>query len=577
MSAGRCARAALTVLLAGATAVAGTLALAEPAAAKRYWVPHSGVLVVHGHGYGHGHGMSQYGAEGAARAGKSYRQILRFYYPGTRRDRAKGSLRVLLTADTTSAVTVRARRGLTVRDLAGRGRTWDLPTRRGVDRWRITPSRKAPARSAVQLHDRSGWHQWRVPGRDLLRGDGQFSAHGDPVALLLPSGYARRYHGVLRSESPHRGAATRDTVNVVSLDQYVRGVLPAEMPTSWSRAALKAQAVAARTYATFGRNADHDRYWHVCDTTACQVYDGVGVETGRGNRAVRRTAHEIRAFHGRPAFTQFSSSSGGWTADGGYPYLPARRDRFDGWGGNANHDWTVRVEAASLQRRYPQLGRLRFVAVKRRDGHGQWGGRALQLRLAGSRGEVALTGEELRSVLGLRSSWLTPQHTPIMRAWQGAGGGAPSPVGTPRRPERQVRSGTGLTGARQLFTRGQMYWSRRTGAHGLHGPVLGYYRRVGGVGSRLGFPATRVAESFRGGGKAMFQRGLVVHADRAGTHAVTGAILRAYRREGFAKGGLGYPTTGVREIRLGKRMRFQRGRITFVKRTDEVHVVNHGD
>jgi len=567
----------VTAVLAAATATALVTAGPAPTAdAKRYWVPHSGRLVVHGHGYGHGHGMSQYGAEGAARAGRSYHQILDFYYPGTRRGRVGGPMRVLVTADTSPQLTVRAGRGLTVRDLAGRGATWDLPDRRQVDRWRIRAARGDGSRSSVQLHNRSGWHRWSVPGRRLLRGDGQFSAHGRPIALLLPGGDSRRYRGVLRSVAPYRGATARDTVNVVSLDQYARGVLPAEMPTSWSRSALKAQAVAVRTYAAFGRRANRERYWHVCDTTACQVYAGARVETGRGNRAVRRTRHEIRTWKGRPAFTQFSSSSGGWTASGGKRYLPARRDRFDGWAGNANHDWTAKVRVSSLQRSFPELGRLRYLSVRNRDGHGEWGGRVQQLALSGSRGRVRLSGEDLRFTAGLRSSWFTPQLTPIMRAWQQRGGGAPSPVGTPRRPEVKVRSGTGLTGARQVFTKGQMYWSRRTGAHGLRGAVLGFYRRAGGVGSRYGFPTTRVVASYRHGRKAMFQRGLVLHGDRTGTHAVTGNILRGYRRAGFAKGGLGYPTTQVRTIDIGKRARFQRGRITWIERTDRIRVVNRG-
>ncbi|MBA3718828.1 MAG: SpoIID/LytB domain-containing protein [Nocardioidaceae bacterium] len=552
--------------------VAVTLLVApSTAAAKRYWVPYTGTLAVEGHGYGHGRGMSQYGAEGAARAGKSTGQILDFYYRGTKSGKTGGPLRVLVTKDTTSQVTVAARRKLAVRDLAD-GRAWRLPRRPKIDQWRITPARGQAVKSAVQFHNRAGWQRWPVPGRTLLRGVGQFTAGGAPIGLVLPNGEVRRYRGILRATPPYRGAGIRDTVNVVSLDQYVRGVLPAEMPTSWSMAALRAQAVAARTYAAYGRRANRSRYWHVCDTTTCQVYGGVRAETKRGNQAVLGTARTIRKWHGRPALTQFSSSSGGWTVSGGRPYLRARADRFDGWQGNANHRWRTRVDSARLERRFGELGRLQHLTVRNRDGHGAWGGRVQQVVLHGRRRTVGLSGESLRFALGLRSSWVTFGKPPIIAAWQRLGGAKKSPFGRPIGAESRVRNDNGLTGARHAFTKGRMYWSKRTGAHGLRGAVLTYYQRHGGVRSSLGFPNHPYAKTDGGGHKAQFQGGAVIHHDRWGAHAVTGRILRAYRRHGFVNGRLGYPTTEVRRIDVGRRVKFQHGRITWLRRSGQIDV-----
>ncbi len=550
-------------------------ATAAPVAAKRYWVPYSGVVVIDGHGYGHGRGMSQYGAEGAARAGRSTGEILDFYYPGTRPAELEGPLRVLITADTSPQLTVRARPGLVVRDRRDK-QAWTLPDN-GADQWRIAPSREDAAVSAVQFHDAKGWHRWQVPGRTVLRGDGQFAAGGKPVGLVLPGGTVRQYRGALRAASPFRGASSRDTVNVVSLDDYVRGVLPREMPTSWSMAALKAQAVAARTYAAFGRHANRTRYWHVCDTTSCQVYGGVDAETERGNQAVSATARRVLLFNDRPAFTQFASSSGGWTVHGGQPYLPAKADPYDDWAGNPNHDWQARVDTGTLERTFPELGRLESVAVTKRDGHGDWGGRVLQVVLSGTKGDVAMSGEAFRYALGLRSSWFTMQLTPIMRAWKRQGGATSSPVGAPQRAETRASNARGLTGARQEFSHGRMYWSKRTGARALRGAVLAYYLRAGGVQSFLGFPTGRLDRTYDGGRKAAFQGGVVVAHDRTGTHAVTGAILAAYRRHGSVRGPLGYPTTDVRRIEVGRRVRFEHGRITWLRDTREVEVVVRGD
>ena len=283
----------VAVAVAGLTAAATLPLLQAPASAEPDRLRGAGAFVVRGHGYGHGHGMSQFGAEGAARAGLSSRQILRFYYPHTRPDRVGGWLRVLLTADSSTDVTVLPARRLVVRDLAD-GATWRLPTKAARARaWRIVPTAGNAARSTVQVRDASGWERWNLPGpRKVLRGDGQFGATG-PIRLVLPDGSVRAYRGMLRSASPQPRSGLRDTVNVASFDQYVRGVLAAEMPSSWSPAALKAQAVAARSFAAYARRAAGGNHWQVCDTTTCQVYGGVAAETPATNDAVVSTARVI--------------------------------------------------------------------------------------------------------------------------------------------------------------------------------------------------------------------------------------------------------------------------------------------
>ncbi len=81
----------------------------------------------------------------------------------------------------------------------------------------------------------------------------------------------------------------QNTINALPLDDYVKGVVPREMPTSWEAAAVRAQAVAARTYAAFDRAAHSTRSYHTCDTTSCQVYGGLAAEDSRGNAAVVAT------------------------------------------------------------------------------------------------------------------------------------------------------------------------------------------------------------------------------------------------------------------------------------------------
>ncbi|MGA9748260.1 MAG: SpoIID/LytB domain-containing protein [Nocardioides sp.] len=369
---------------------------------QSYWIPVNDKVVVRGHGYGHGHGMSQYGAYGAARQGLSADQIVGFYYPGTTLSQARGRIRVLISADTTDDVVVSPVAGLRVRDRGART-TYPLPTPDGVTRWRATLDGGSPV---LDYLVGSSWTRWLPDGVPALAGDLQFQAGRTPLTLWTPQG-ERVYRGKLRAASPTPGSTRRDTVNVVRLDDYIRGVLPAEMPPGWAPEAVKAQALAARTYAAWSRARAKKRYYQVCDTTACQVYAGADAEHPLADAAVAATSRQVLAWDGAPAFTQFSSSSGGWTAAGSVPYLPAQVDPYDAHDANPNNTWSVTLDVGRLERAYPALGELRRIRVTARDGNGDWSGRVTALQLDGTRADRTLTGDSFRWAFGLRSTWFT--------------------------------------------------------------------------------------------------------------------------------------------------------------------------
>jgi len=371
---------------------------------QTFTVPASGKFSFAGHGFGHGHGMSQYGAEGAARKGLTYQQILAFYYPHTALKRTSGKIRVLITADTSRDLKIVAQKGLRVVDRRS-GKSYALPYKKRINKWRLTVRHR---RTIVQFHTKA-WHRYRVGKKKLghLKGVGEFRARSGRLTLITPSGRAG-YRGALRAAAPKKGSTDRDTVNVLSIGKYVRGVVPREMPTSWHAAAVRAQAVAARTYALFERAEFANRYYQICDTTSCQVYGGLGDETSGGNAAVKATAGRYLAYKGGPAFTQFSASSGGWTSDGGKPYLPAQADPYDDWSGNYVHSWSVAANASVLERRFPALGTLEKITITSRTGGGQWQGRVLTATLTGTAGSVDVTGSDIAGAYGLRSTWFMP-------------------------------------------------------------------------------------------------------------------------------------------------------------------------
>jgi stage II sporulation protein D len=386
-----------TRLLAVASAAALTLVSVPAQAAENSWtVPRQAWVTIKGHGYGHGHGMSQYGAEGAGRQGLGYRRIVEFYYPHTRWGVAKGPVSVLISADTTDDLVVGARSGLRVRGTAGGGFT-TLPDN-GTTRWRIT--RWGDGVNHVGYLRNGTWRHYTA-----LSGQGEFSAGGAPITLVTPSG-ARQYRGRLRAAAPSAGAVARDTVNILPLESYLRGVVPLEMPALWTAAAVRTQAVAARTYAAYERAHPRAAHYQLCDTTSCQVYGGYSAEHPASNAAIDATHQQVLLSGGDPAFTQFSSSSGGWTAAGSFAYLPAKRDPYDGWSGNPVHTWSTKISDVRLENQWPAIGNLTSMTTTR-DGNGDWGGRVRAITLTGSQGRVEVSGDTFRSELGLRSTWLT--------------------------------------------------------------------------------------------------------------------------------------------------------------------------
>lgn|GEM_PF-617922 len=374
-----------------------------------------------GHGYGHGHGMSQYGAYGAAVSGLSSAQILDFYYPGTATSAvppANATVRVLLSGGdgTSMQFSPEARDGtLTAIDLNA-GRSAVLPTSVGgaaVDGWRSIAAGDGTTR--LQGHWSGAWQAFPAGAGWSSTGAVVITSTSNQLTLVRADGTLRDYLGSLASGA--NGSTGIYTVNLVSTENYVRGVVPSESPSSWPAAALQAQTVAARTYAV--SVASPGRFYDICDTTACQVYSGLATYGSNGqlsraettantDSAVAATAGQIRTYNGAPIFAQYSSSNGGWTVAGGSstPYLVAKADPYDGLVPNSANTWTQSIDATALGTALG-VGRAYMLTVNGRDGNGEWGGRITSVTVAGSAGTVTVSGETFRSSAGLKSTWWT--------------------------------------------------------------------------------------------------------------------------------------------------------------------------
>ncbi len=164
------------------------------------------------------------------------------------------------------------------------------------------------------------------------------------------------YDGAIQVRRASRGLTV---INTLSLDEYVAGIR--EVPPNWPMEALKAQAVAARTYALWELESGHWQKfgYDVCATTDCQVYDGLATTEARNGRrwadAVRATAGQVLLYRGKPALTRYHSSDGGRTlsndtvfpSDGPRPYLRSTADPYDKV--SPLHTWTARFTTAQMQ------------------------------------------------------------------------------------------------------------------------------------------------------------------------------------------------------------------------------------
>lgn len=260
-----------------------------------------------GRGWGHGVGLSQYGAYGRASAGQSAATILAHYYAGTTLGTtANANVRVLLLAGFSGTTSNPLR-------IYGRYGTWTIDGVAAV----------FPVDAQLKVtRDLTTTTGWRVSvtastGTTLYNAGAPsttfFVRPGSGTILQLyskPSSYDR-YRGTLRVIATSSG--TLNVVNTLPMETYLRGAVPAEMPSSWPAEALKSQAIAARSYAGC-RLHPSTATFDIYDDTRSQVYRGYLAEKSGTNSAIAATAGRVvRTSTGTLANTMYHSSDGGWT------------------------------------------------------------------------------------------------------------------------------------------------------------------------------------------------------------------------------------------------------------------------
>lgn len=273
-----------------------------------------------------------------------------------------------------------------------------------------------PAMSSVLAEAEDGdvqIHQWESDWFWVEPTDGGYVSIGD-----------KWYRGRTRVVAVAGGLTA---VNYVDLEHYLYSVVGSEMPASWPLEALKAQAVAARTYALYKREHNGNTVFDVGDTVTWQAYEGLAKEANTTQIAVNSTLGQVLTYNGRIIESVFHSSSGGYTENvediwsSPRPYLRAVQD-FDQVAENPVFEWREEVTAEDLQQHITGVGRiLRITPVERTPR-----GRVESVRVEGDRGSRIVSGSELRRALRLKSTLFSV--TPEMGRLASTGNSASIPV-----------------------------------------------------------------------------------------------------------------------------------------------------
>jgi SpoIID/LytB domain protein len=538
-----------------------------------------------GSGYGHGIGMSQWGAYGLAQMGWNHGQIVRHFYRGTKvvtSSSLPDRIRIGLTWSRTS-VHLRAQSG-PVHLWVGRAGGRSIGRIPSGDTWRVIARKHdwAVRRAAGGL---VGGHGWGGPKANLI-----LTYQDTGSRVFIPEADAIWYHGFAYargsiemnlSSCGDANGCVEDLVARLDLEDYLLGL--GEVPASWPMEAMRAQAVAARTYAAYALRHDRRRAYCDCDLTdgsSDQTYIGYNREAGGdGSRwvtAARSTAGQVVTYKGALIQSFYAASDGGHSdsvedvwhgGDNSYriPWLTGVCDPGEWTAANPWTDWTKRYSAGDVTARLaPYTGSIgtvrRFASIRRGDG-----GRIIAAVVVGGAGSRRVTGSQLKAALGLYDErvWINSDHT-IRGAIRSRYDHLGCRPGLPTSHQRVVDGG-----AQQFFQTGGLY---RNGAADLtvwlRGPIDHEFRGVGAAAGVLGVPTSTTKSLSRNGGCAGCERisfvgGTIYYGPSSGAHALWGNILGAYKKHGGAGGALGLPTSRVRpKDGGGVRATFQHGRIT---------------
>lgn len=330
-----------------------------------------------GKGWGHGIGMTQYGAKGMADQGFLYSDILKYYYTNVQvstYDTTNTNIRVALSLNL-SSVSFSNTEAYRIKD-------------------RVTGQVLLESQANIPTTVKLSGTQF------LVTNNAKNYYSSNPLTIESVTGTPIGHKGNLYLGSMEVSKSTNggiDVINHVNVETYLRGVVPGEMYPSWHNEALKAQTLAARTYAL--KNRVSSRKFDVYDDTRSQVYKGYSLENAKVTSLIEATKGEVITYNGSLIDAIYSASAGGHTIDSedlwNYsPYLRGKPDPYD-TSVYVTNWWTAQLTIEQLSTVFTEVGKVTDIQVLATKYN-----RPTSIKVVGDKGEITVSGNTFRSRVG---------------------------------------------------------------------------------------------------------------------------------------------------------------------------------
>lgn len=355
-------------------------------------------------GYGHGVGMTQFGAKGMAEQEYKYDEIIKYYYTGVnieKRNTDNVNIKVKISLDLGSPdINITSDQPYSVVY-----KTKDNDTEQIVENQIACPAQSTTSfkymdGNIVITNDKVIDDSTQLPQTIVSIDAVRVIPSDTGVLSYINKGNPLPYAGEFKIY-PNNSSKNLDLINILPLEEYLRGVVPAEMPSSWHEEheeALKAQTLAARTYAL--RRISDKKIFDVYDSTLSQVYKGLSVVNDKVDNLIKATKGEVVTYNGGLADTVYSASAGGYTVDSTFawgcsdvPYLKGKPDPYDN-SKYATYWWNVNITRDQISSAYPQVGVVLNVEITNKMFD-----RPVELKITGTKGTIVVKNKDFRDAI----------------------------------------------------------------------------------------------------------------------------------------------------------------------------------